>query len=182
MCERVFKQIVHQRFATFNFVTIIGRTSLLNKKKKENRTVHHKAFYISLYCAFRIKVLPPLVFENLNSLETLNLQNNKISHIPEDVIENVVDTLRHIDITGNKIYFPLKNNNDNIFCTREQYKTQWPFLYANYALLEKVTKYILYIFRHSLKVTSSRRKTLHIYDRSGLFYEHEKCIPRETSS
>jgi len=47
-------------------------------------------------------VLPPLVFENLNSLETLNLQNNKLTHIPEDVTENVVDTLRHIDITGNE--------------------------------------------------------------------------------
>lgn len=49
----------------------------------------------------RIKILPPLVFENLNSLETLSLQNNKLVHIPEEVTENIVDTLRHIDITGN---------------------------------------------------------------------------------
>lgn len=57
------------------------------------------------YCVccdlFRIKILPPLVFENLNSLETLNLQNNRLTHIPEEVTENIVDTLRHIDMTGN---------------------------------------------------------------------------------
>lgn len=46
-------------------------------------------------------MLPPLVFENLNSLETLNLQNNKLPHISEEVTESIVDTLRHIDITGN---------------------------------------------------------------------------------
>lgn len=46
-------------------------------------------------------MLPTLVFENLNSLETLSLQNNKLSNIPEEVTENIVDTLHHIDITGN---------------------------------------------------------------------------------
>ncbi|KOX72921.1 Leucine-rich repeats and immunoglobulin-like domains protein 2 [Melipona quadrifasciata] len=50
-----------------------------------------------------IKVLPPLVFENLNSLETLNLQNNKLTRIQEEVTENIVDTLRHIDITDNPL-------------------------------------------------------------------------------
>lgn len=51
---------------------------------------------------YSIKTLPPLVFENLNSLETLNLQNNKLTHVPEEVIEPVVDTVRVIDITGNQ--------------------------------------------------------------------------------
>ncbi|KAK1120876.1 hypothetical protein K0M31_011076 [Melipona bicolor] len=50
-----------------------------------------------------IKLLPPLVFENLNSLETLNLQNNKLTRIQEEVTENIVDTLRHIDITDNPL-------------------------------------------------------------------------------
>jgi Leucine-rich repeat (LRR) protein len=45
-----------------------------------------------------------MIFEALNSLEILNLQNNKLSHIAEDVIENLVDTLKVIDITG-KILF-----------------------------------------------------------------------------
>ena len=41
-----------------------------------------------------------MIFENLNSLETLNLQNNKLSRIPEDITENIVDTLEVIDLTG----------------------------------------------------------------------------------
>jgi len=49
---------------------------------------------------FSIKVLPSLLFENLNSLETLNLQNNKLQRIPQDIMEPVIDTLRIIDITG----------------------------------------------------------------------------------
>ena len=49
---------------------------------------------------FSIKTLPPLAFENLNSLETLNLQNNKLMHIPEEVMEPVVDTLKVVDIMG----------------------------------------------------------------------------------
>ena len=50
--------------------------------------------------SFSIKVISPLAFENLNSLETLNLQNNKLKHIPEELIESIVDTLRNIDIMG----------------------------------------------------------------------------------
>ena len=63
-------------------------------------------FYLASYrrglalIVSRIKVLPPMVFENLNSLETLNLQNNKLARIPEDITETVLDTLRMIDITG----------------------------------------------------------------------------------
>lgn len=49
---------------------------------------------------FSIKVLPPMVFENLNSLETLNIQNNKLSKLPEDIMEPLMDSLRVVDITG----------------------------------------------------------------------------------
>ena len=52
-----------------------------------------------MFC-FRIKVLPAMVFDNLNSLETLSLQNNKLSHIPDDITENILDSLKAIDITG----------------------------------------------------------------------------------
>lgn len=41
-----------------------------------------------------------MAFENLNSLETLSIQNNKLSRIPEDVMEPVIDTLRVVDIMG----------------------------------------------------------------------------------
>lgn len=50
---------------------------------------------------FSIRSLTGLTFENLNSLETLNLQNNKLMHIMEDVMEPILDTLRVIDIMGN---------------------------------------------------------------------------------
>lgn len=41
-----------------------------------------------------------MAFDNLNSLETLSLQNNKLMHIPEEIMEPVVDTLKVIDIMG----------------------------------------------------------------------------------
>lgn len=47
-----------------------------------------------------IKVLPAMAFENLNSLETLNIQNNKLVRIPEEVMEPIMDTLRVVDIMG----------------------------------------------------------------------------------
>lgn len=49
---------------------------------------------------FSIRSLSGVIFENLNSLETLNLQNNKLMHVPEDVIEPILDTLRVVDIMG----------------------------------------------------------------------------------
>lgn len=59
---------------------------------------------------FSIKTLPPLGFENLNSLETLNLQNNKIMHITEEVMEPIVDTLRVVDIMGKLFKFIFLKN------------------------------------------------------------------------
>lgn len=53
-----------------------------------------------IYYSFSIRTIPSLAFENLNSLETLNLQNNKLKHIPEEVMEPILDTLRNVDIMG----------------------------------------------------------------------------------
>lgn len=41
-----------------------------------------------------------MAFENLNSLEQLHLQNNKLVRIPEEIMEPVMDTLRVVDIMG----------------------------------------------------------------------------------
>lgn len=41
-----------------------------------------------------------MAFENLNSLETLSIQNNKLTRIPEEVMEPIIDTLRVVDIMG----------------------------------------------------------------------------------
>lgn len=49
---------------------------------------------------YSISVLPASAFENLNSLETLNIQNNKLQRIPEEVMEPIIDTLRVVDIVG----------------------------------------------------------------------------------
>lgn len=57
-------------------------------------------FFLSLFLKKSIKSLPPMAFENLNSLETLSIQNNKLSTIPEDVMEPIIDTLRVVDIMG----------------------------------------------------------------------------------
>lgn len=44
-----------------------------------------------------------MIFDNLNSLQTLNLQNNKLMHIPEEITETVIDTLGVIDISDNPL-------------------------------------------------------------------------------
>lgn len=54
----------------------------------------------TLSCRNRIHQLPTMGFDNLNSLETLNLQNNKLQHIPEEIMEPILDTLRVVDIMG----------------------------------------------------------------------------------
>ncbi|KAK3930616.1 Protein artichoke [Frankliniella fusca] len=50
-----------------------------------------------------ILVLPGLAFENLNSLETLNLQNNKLEHVSEEVMEPIIDTVTHFDLSDNPL-------------------------------------------------------------------------------
>lgn len=45
-----------------------------------------------------------MVFENLNSLETLNIQNNKLARLPEEIMEPLMDSLRVVDITGGYIF------------------------------------------------------------------------------
>lgn len=54
-----------------------------------------------LSSSFSIRMLPTNAFENLNSLENLNIQNNKLTSIPEDIMEPIIDTLRVVDIMGN---------------------------------------------------------------------------------
>lgn len=53
-------------------------------------------------------------FDNLNSLETLNLQNNKLQHIPEEIMEPILDTLRVVDIMGQYSNNSINDNNNFI--------------------------------------------------------------------
>jgi Leucine-rich repeat (LRR) protein len=50
-----------------------------------------------------------MAFENLNSLETLSIQNNKLTRIPEEIMEPVMDTLRVVDIMGESTYTEKKS-------------------------------------------------------------------------
>lgn len=56
-------------------------------------------------------MLPAMAFENLNSLETLSIQNNKLTTIPGDVVEPIIDTLRVVDIMG-EFFVHLKLKSD----------------------------------------------------------------------
>lgn len=76
---------------------IFSFTLIKAKKKKFFSNINFSCFRVSLNS---IRALPSMVFENLNSLETLNIQNNKLTRIPSDVMDPVVDTLRVVDIMG----------------------------------------------------------------------------------
>lgn len=54
----------------------------------------------SFFLSNSIKFLPAMAFENLNSLETLSIQNNKLTTMSEEVMEPIIDTLRVVDIMG----------------------------------------------------------------------------------
>lgn len=64
-------------------------------------------FFLHFFLCFihSIKTLPALAFENLNSLETLSIQNNKLTRIPEEVMEPIMDTLRVVDIMGKLLFY-----------------------------------------------------------------------------
>lgn len=55
-------------------------------------------YFFSIYDS--LKMLPAMAFENLNSLESLSIQNNKLVRIPEDIMETLMDTLRVVEIQG----------------------------------------------------------------------------------
>lgn len=90
-----------------------------------SRTWNHLIpIYFFVRWNFSIEVLPALAFENLNSLETLNIQNNKLTRIPEEVMEPIIDTLRVVDIVGKyidsppRVYWMIK-----MICSRQPIKS-----------------------------------------------------------
>lgn len=97
-----------------------------------------------MVCFFNlsISVLPASAFENLNSLETLNIQNNKLSRISEEVMEPIIDTLRVVDIVGKLLSLQLnkvftvswkKKNRRKLYnwmmSTANSIKLMWFFLW-----------------------------------------------------
>jgi Leucine-rich repeat (LRR) protein len=67
-----------------------------------------------------------MAFENLNSLETLSIQNNKLTTIPEEVMEPIIDTLRVVDIMG------------EIDCSVDGWKLLFCDFDSNFTLLETI--------------------------------------------
>lgn len=82
---------------TFTFIHLF-KSGRLNFSLLKNSNQFNKNIFTFFF--FSISVLPALAFENLNSLETLSIQNNKLTRIPEEVMEPIIDTLRVVDIMG----------------------------------------------------------------------------------
>lgn len=111
-----------------------------------------------------------MVFENLNSLETLQIQNNKLVRIPEEVMEPVMDTLRGVDIMGELASLPVFVCQTNIssfavdiFSWFEMAETRvsaaypnmiwkwnlWQFIWNVWCLYEYVWKEMLWIYQYT---------------------------------
>lgn len=51
----------------------------------------------------RIHDIPQQTFEDLESLEWLKLNNNRLRNLPYELVEPILDTVKHIDIHGNPL-------------------------------------------------------------------------------
>merc|ERR1712013_707129 len=51
----------------------------------------------------RIADIPTPTFEDLTSLEWLKLNNNQLRSLPYELVEPILDTVKHIDIHGNPL-------------------------------------------------------------------------------
>ena len=56
--------------------------------------------FLKLKMCFRISDIPQTTFEDLTSLEWLKLNNNKLRSLPYELVEPILDTVKHIDIHG----------------------------------------------------------------------------------
>ena len=64
----------------------------------------------------RISEIPTPTFEDLTSLEWLKLNNNKLRTLPYELVEPILDTVKHIDIHGNPLVCD---------CEMKWYKRWW---------------------------------------------------------
>ena len=51
----------------------------------------------------RISDIPQPTFEDLKGLEWLKLNNNRLRNLPYELVEPILDTVKHIDIHGKKL-------------------------------------------------------------------------------
>ena len=76
---------------------ILGTTSKISGYKTTG-IFELKIIKIIFHQCFRISEIPENTFDDLTTLEWLKLNNNRLKSIPYELIEPVLDMIKHIDI------------------------------------------------------------------------------------
>ena len=63
------------------------------------------SIYMIIKIVFSISLIPLTTFDDLHSIEWLKLYNNELTTLHYELMEPVLDTLKHIDIHSKRDFF-----------------------------------------------------------------------------